>query len=563
MSFASDKLANGYLRRNMSTLVNRVKVREIIIHLPCLTAHDRENIEAKRETCGNYDGMALLLECLKRRENWLEQLIEALEVCEQPSIAAEIRAEYNALRGVNSSNPGSPSTTVVRAHVHAAPPASPLSIPDRGGNAQAAVAPPAEASARPGPAAQASLPQETPVRPQAQTSAAHVPDARGPSEPVPEAPQSTQIEVAPPPLTPAPSRETPHSPASAPPQRKVHAHQEPEENSESDIQIIFVDNGVSPAQVSTGKDTLQTTATAEVRPPQSPSPTQANSDVTDGSSFPTLTPERPPVQDTTPLVNKIPFVLTPDKISEPPTTQVVESSPQTQTAATTSPLPGAAGMSASAFDDSTLCLSKPGQLVSIQPQNHDSPTAHNSPTEPYSGDSQRLEMSKAEPDAVTSAHVPACSGVTSATTNTVSALSCQENGIALDHNEPEENAYESPCQSLDTQEVRVNVVTVSEEPSILNLDGQTSAPRDQIINGEAARAITPSPTSSTTTADTVSSLNTPPSESYHPSEPAPADITPEPKTLPASRTLQTNTKYIVTAAGVGAIALLMAWRFKN
>lgn len=51
--------------------------------------------------------MALLLECLKRRENWPEQLIEALEVCEQPSIAAEIRAEYNALRGVNSKSASS------------------------------------------------------------------------------------------------------------------------------------------------------------------------------------------------------------------------------------------------------------------------------------------------------------------------------------------------------------------------------------------------------------------------------------------------------------------------
>lgn len=44
----------------------------------------------------------LLLECLKRRENWPEQLIEALEACEQQTIAAEIRAEYDALRGINS-----------------------------------------------------------------------------------------------------------------------------------------------------------------------------------------------------------------------------------------------------------------------------------------------------------------------------------------------------------------------------------------------------------------------------------------------------------------------------
>lgn len=46
--------------------------------------------------------MMLLLDCLRRRENWAEQFIEALEACEHTTMAAEIRAEYNALRGVNS-----------------------------------------------------------------------------------------------------------------------------------------------------------------------------------------------------------------------------------------------------------------------------------------------------------------------------------------------------------------------------------------------------------------------------------------------------------------------------
>ncbi|XP_034714152.1 mitochondrial antiviral-signaling protein-like [Etheostoma cragini] len=102
MSFASDELYNGYLRRNMPSIVTRVKPTQIMIHLPCLTAHDRENIEAKRESYGNYDSMVVLLDCLKRRGNWPEEFIEALEACEHPTLAAEIRAEYNALRGINS-----------------------------------------------------------------------------------------------------------------------------------------------------------------------------------------------------------------------------------------------------------------------------------------------------------------------------------------------------------------------------------------------------------------------------------------------------------------------------
>lgn len=577
----------------MSTIVTRVKVREIVTRLPCLSDHDRENIEAKRETCGNYDSMVLLLDCLKRRENWPEQFIAALEACDHPTLAAEIRAEYNALRGINNSNPSSPPTTVIRAHVHPAPSASHLSIPESGGNSQAAVAQPTEASTPPKPATQPSPPLEIPVQPQApQSSAVQVAEAVSPPEPVAELPQSTQIEVAPAPTTPPPSPETLHTQATItpPPRRESNSHQEPVENSESDIQDISADNGVIPDQVSARNGEVSiiavatpqpsrpvdqcdsppqpnllpaTSTTAVLSPPQSPPPSQINSDVSNGSSFPMMTPDKPPVQDTTP-----PVVQQPEETSEPPATQVVGGSPQAETPATTFPLPGAAGMDASLSDDNTMCLSKPGHLISIQPQNHGSPSdpAPSSPVGPYSGNSERLEISSA---AVTSTHVPACSAVSSTTVNTVSALPCQENGIALNHNEPEENHYESPCQSLEMQEVRVNVVQVSEEMSILNLDGQSSPPQAQSINGEAAKEITSAPPPPTIAADTVSSVNTPASENYHPSEPAPADFSPELKTLQdseektSSPTLSNNTKYILTAAGVGACALLMAWKFKN
>lgn len=247
------------------------------------------------------------------------------------------------------SNPGSPPMTVVRAHVHSAPSASHLSFPENGANSQAAVAPPADASAPPEAAAQVSPSLEIPVQPQApQSSAAQVPEAVSPPEP----PQSTQNEVAPRTPTPPPSPVT-QAVTTPPPQREIKSHQEPVENSESDIQDVPGDDGVIPDQGSAGNgevlingvatppppsrpvvpcetdtpsspDRLQTATTStEVRPPQSPSPTQINSDVTDGSSFLTLTPEKPPVQDTTPLVDPKPAaVLQPEEMSEPPTTQV-------------------------------------------------------------------------------------------------------------------------------------------------------------------------------------------------------------------------------------------------
>lgn len=48
---------------------------------------------------GNFDSMVLLLDCLKRRENWPEEFISALEDCNYGTIAANIRREYDALRG--------------------------------------------------------------------------------------------------------------------------------------------------------------------------------------------------------------------------------------------------------------------------------------------------------------------------------------------------------------------------------------------------------------------------------------------------------------------------------
>ncbi|XP_029349744.1 mitochondrial antiviral-signaling protein [Echeneis naucrates] len=536
MSFVSDKLYNGYLRRRMPMIASKVKVREIIVHLPCLTAHDRENIEAKRETYGNHDSMVLLLECLRRRENWPEQFIEALEACEHPTIAAELRAEYNALRGANNSIPSSPSTTATRAHVHVPPPAS---HPENDGNAQAAIAPPAEDLAPPQPASQDSPPLDSPVQPQPQSSAAHVPEAVPP--PVPEPPQTTETKVVHPPSTPPPSPVTSHGPASPPlPQREFIGHQEPEENSESDIQGIAV--SLIPDQVSAGEtefsansvvtsplscpDTVGTTATTEVRPPQRLSPTQANSEVTDSSSLFTL---KPPVQDTTPNFCKI----IANETSKPSAVQDTRSSPQGDTAASSFLRSGAVEVDTAVADDSVVCVSDPSQLISYD--THDNPTIPVcDPLEPYSGDSQRLEVS----DDVTSAHVPAVSG-----------QPCQENGIELNHNKPEENHYESPSQSF--------VVHVSEEPSLLNLDSQVSAPQAETLNGEAAREMAPPAPSST-----VPRLNTP-------SEPRPADITPKLKTQLESEdkavchTRPTSTKYIMTAAGVGAIALLMAWKFNK
>lgn len=62
----------------------------------------QEEIEAKRETSGNYSAMILLLENLRRRENWPDQFISALQTCEQRALANVISEAYDNIRGIRS-----------------------------------------------------------------------------------------------------------------------------------------------------------------------------------------------------------------------------------------------------------------------------------------------------------------------------------------------------------------------------------------------------------------------------------------------------------------------------
>lgn len=132
----------------------------------------------------------------------------------------------------------------------------------------------------------------------------------------------------------------------------------------------------------------------------------------------------------------------------------------------------------------------------------------------------------------------------------------------MNHSQPEENHYDSPSESLGMQEIQENLLQICEEPSILNLDGQDSPPRGQLAHDEAATGRISG------AAAEAEPANTPPvSESEQPPEPAPVGGSPpalqDPEKKTSSRLLTSHTKYFVTAAGVGACALLLAWKFKN
>ncbi|XP_048853002.1 mitochondrial antiviral-signaling protein-like isoform X3 [Brienomyrus brachyistius] len=119
MPFPCDELYKGYIRRNLARFVTIVKSTEIMVHLPCLTQSDRDEITAKRESRGNYDAMERLLDCLKRRENWPDDLIEALRSCEQWELASELEKEYESLKVRPTRSGGTPASVPATAPVDA------------------------------------------------------------------------------------------------------------------------------------------------------------------------------------------------------------------------------------------------------------------------------------------------------------------------------------------------------------------------------------------------------------------------------------------------------------
>ncbi|KAM9477860.1 mitochondrial antiviral-signaling protein isoform 2-T2 [Clarias gariepinus] len=105
MAYVGERLYDEFIRKNMANLASRVKVREIVPYLACLTNTDREEIEAKREIAGNYNAMTLLLDYLRRRENWPDQFISALRQCEHRTLANEISDIYDRIRGIPTPAP--------------------------------------------------------------------------------------------------------------------------------------------------------------------------------------------------------------------------------------------------------------------------------------------------------------------------------------------------------------------------------------------------------------------------------------------------------------------------
>lgn len=405
MPFADDQLYRGYVRRNMSKMVSTVKVREILPHLPCLTEHDRETIGSKRDMLSNYDAVVHLLDCLKRRDNWPDQLIQALEACEHRAIAAEMRSEYNQLKyptsgAFVSKSPNHFPATETQFQTQSAFAASDLSVPT--------------ASSRS---------PETPTHsaiPQVAVTTTQVPQLVAPSPPPPQTPETQQHPVSTPP------------PAAAAENTRIH--QEPEENSfiqtSCGIPDDSVISGPSPQAAHLSQSEDAAPKKVLVTPPRNPTPSRSplptNPNVPQEVSFHIKTPEKPPVQDTTPPAEAATTTAPRSDLPSQPATTKLLGKPSPTSAPLHRPADGNA--------DTSVCLSKPTQLCSIPAPNHVRPSPGSAEDSTFSN-LVSLQIS----DAVQPAPTPAPEG--------------------------------APCWSL--QDEPVIVGRVSEEPSRPNMAGQS------------------------------------------------------------------------------------------
>lgn len=192
------------------------------------------------------------------------------------------------------SNPSSPSATVVRAHVHRAPPAGHLPVPESSGD---------------GPAAASAALEATPPLLDIPVKAIDLPSLEvsafedfPPPEPV----------VAPPaPSTPPPSPEIP--PTSQFPQQETTSPQQ------EDVQVLLPHSIVGVTEVDAPR-TASPMEPYEAEPDEEPqqSPFTSHPPADDGSPDRLKTQEKSPVQDSAPPVT----VLEPEETSDPADTQV-------------------------------------------------------------------------------------------------------------------------------------------------------------------------------------------------------------------------------------------------
>ncbi|XP_077053331.1 mitochondrial antiviral-signaling protein [Siphateles boraxobius] len=525
MSLTREQFYNQAIRPNLARFSTTVKVRDILAHLPCLTLTDREEIEAKRETSGNFTAMQTLLDNLRRRENWPNEFITALQKCEHRELAAEMRTAYDRIRGITNNaasaapvprpaptpapsySPAGATATVITATIHTVPATtSSLLIPPAGdvtahsaalSNMAAPEPSPAPAPA-PAPAhAHAHAPAPAPAHAQAHAPA-HAP------APVLEVPETQQVQKLPT-LVPAPSLEPVSQAENAPlvvapcqttPPAEVSVSKFPTHTgpAENKTPVLDTPDGLALTEQtthssSTGETLLSTSSaqasssnTSQIQITQ-PYTTSQSSQMSEKIQVPvtvkdTSTSVKGPVQETNPPLRVERTIQGPEEISYPTANEHVQ---RNNTAGlpvfngqTNSTRAGQATSSAPTENPSSSIdqeyFSKPGILQHLEPQQNRAETLPVLPEQPCSVVSGDLEISRATECSTELRRSPSLAEQTSTPIASLDSASQSLNDIAAPStpNQPEEDHYESLYES----QTLVNVIRFSEEPPTENLNGQ-------------------------------------------------------------------------------------------
>ncbi|XP_072533942.1 mitochondrial antiviral-signaling protein isoform X2 [Salminus brasiliensis] len=552
MTFASDKLYNDVIKKMLAQLASKVKVREIVPHLPCLTLTDREEIEAKREVAGNYNAMTLLVDCLRRRDNWPEEFISALHDCEQFTLADEIRNSYDKIKGITRQRPAPSVAAAASGPAAAAPsalPPAPVSVPVTASAVAPSPCPVAASVTTVTTATIHKAPHSTP--PLLTPSPVETPDpsavnsppeslrrnngldeasVSAPEAPAPPPPKPAQPAKPSPPVSASPA--VPPSPVSAPTVTPSLQQNEvsfsngaaPSLDSSSDLTLNAISELSSAADTSLPTSTITTslsqanTPGTSFQPPSAPEESKIPLAVTEST-----TSVNHPIQDTNPP-EEVAVVVQEMRMETVHSTLPPNSQAQGSSSGTAQVSPSASHTAVERVE----YFSKPGILMGEEPSYASSddlqisrpPTeaAGEQPEEPCSVSSDELMISNASTNTTGSSLTqsaqhppPACPEVPKepcpdthpvAPGNLVLNSTPEENSFSegdasLSHSQPVEDHYESFCQSLQTEPgTLVNVVQIREEPSFLNLNGQPPSMIGQAVHRNENQA-SPNHTSAT------------------------------------------------------------------
>ncbi|XP_040191414.1 pollen-specific leucine-rich repeat extensin-like protein 2 isoform X2 [Rana temporaria] len=98
MGYAEDHFYDDYLRRNLH-LLNRIKVNEMLNQLRgTFTISNGEQLERHLDREGNTNTVFNFLNDLRRRDDWVNHLLQALWNCEHRELYYTLRDEYRLLR---------------------------------------------------------------------------------------------------------------------------------------------------------------------------------------------------------------------------------------------------------------------------------------------------------------------------------------------------------------------------------------------------------------------------------------------------------------------------------